>query len=388
MNFLKSFAKIIGSLLLGVAIGLILAGAGVILFTDTTLPEFIDKLKSASVSEGILAALVGGLAFVIFEILLIFVHEGGHLVCGLLGGYRFVSFRLMNLTFIRLDGRLRVKRYSVAGTGGQCLLVPPDLPLDRIPTGWYNAGGVIANLVCFAAVLPLLFLPGLSPLATELIVMFLIADAILILLNGIPMKIAGAGNDAYNMLLLRRNRDSKRGFVNQLRANAQIQNGVRPKDMPDEWFVMPEDVDYGNPLEVSLPMMYASRRLDMKDYAGAKAVFGQLYDHKDRIIGLYVKEIACELAYLYILSGDTSRAEGLLDKELMTYINTYRKVMSSKTRLLCAISLFIDRDAAAARDIYENLEARKDEYLLQGEVASDLALMEDMLAIGSDIRDA
>lgn len=55
MNFLKSFAGIIGSLLFGIAIGLILADAGVILFTDTTLPEFIDKLKSASVSEGILA---------------------------------------------------------------------------------------------------------------------------------------------------------------------------------------------------------------------------------------------------------------------------------------------------------------------------------------------
>ena len=54
-------------------------------------------------------------------------HEGGHLVCGLLTGYRFVSFRIGSWMVQRENGRLRFHRYTLAGTAGQCLLAPPEL---------------------------------------------------------------------------------------------------------------------------------------------------------------------------------------------------------------------------------------------------------------------
>ena len=53
-------------------------------------------------------------------------HEGGHLVCGLLTGYRFVSFRIGSWMVQRENGRLRFHRYTLAGTAGQCLLAPPE----------------------------------------------------------------------------------------------------------------------------------------------------------------------------------------------------------------------------------------------------------------------
>lgn len=37
-------------------------------------------------------------------------HEGGHLVCGLLTGYRFVSFRIGSWMVQRENGRLRFHR--------------------------------------------------------------------------------------------------------------------------------------------------------------------------------------------------------------------------------------------------------------------------------------
>lgn len=57
----------------------------------------------------------------------IIVHEAGHLAFGLLSGYAFSSFRIMDFMWIKEDGKLRLKKFSLAGTGGQCLMEPPEM---------------------------------------------------------------------------------------------------------------------------------------------------------------------------------------------------------------------------------------------------------------------
>lgn len=377
---MKQIIKLIGGLLIGIVGGLLIAAIGAVLFTDTTLPEFVDRLASANALEAAVAALVGMAAFIVSIAILIPAHEAGHLVCGLLTGYKFVSFRIFNLTFIKVDGRLRIKRFSIAGTGGQCLLAPPHLPLERIPAGWYNAGGVLVNILMLLIALPLLWL-GMNPFLFEALVIFCLTDAIIILINGVPMKLGGIGNDGYNMLYLHKHLLSKRALVIQLHSNALIQNGVRPKDMPEEWFWWKTDIDFVNPLEVSIPLMYASRLIDEMKFEEAYHRFEELYAHKDVIMQLYVNEIACELAFCAMVTGRKERAEVLLDTRLMKYIEAYRKVMSSKQRVLCAKALYIDNDRDKALEIFSALESSKDKYLLQGEVTSDLAIMKHILSI-------
>lgn len=48
----------------------------------------------------------------------IIIHEAGHLIFGLLSGYRFCSFRIGSLMWIKKEGKLQLKRYSIAGTAG------------------------------------------------------------------------------------------------------------------------------------------------------------------------------------------------------------------------------------------------------------------------------
>ena len=375
---MKTVIKLIGGLLAGGLIGLLIGGLIVVVFTDTTWSEYIDRYYSIDFSEGVAVFIVAVVSMIVSFMILVPIHELGHLVCGLLSGYRFVSFRIFNYTILKADGKFRIKKFAVAGTGGQCLLTPPDLPLDRIPTGWYNFGGVLANIIVLAIVLPFFLLP-LNPFVAEALGVFVAVDAIMILLNGIPMMANGVGNDGYNMRLLKKNLRSKQGIVSQLRANALIQNGVRPKDMPDEYFENPEHIDYRNPLEVSVPLMYSSRLVDEMKYAEALECIESIYSHKEEIMPLYVKEIACELAFLYLRTGQSEKADKLLDKELRKYIETYRKMMSSKERLLCAIALYLEHDKPKAGKIYSDLRSRQDDYLLQGEVKSDISLMDDML---------
>lgn len=375
---MKTAIKMIVGLLAGGLIGFLIGALIVVVFTDTTWNEYIAKYYTIDFSEGLAVFLVAAGSLVLSLLILVPIHELGHLVCGLLSGYKFISFRIFNYTIIKIDGKLRIKKFAIAGTGGQCLLTPPDRPIDEIPTGWYNFGGILANIIVLVIALPF-FLLDLNPFVAEALGVFIATDAIIILLNGIPLMANGVGNDGYNIKLLRKPGLSKQGIVNQLRANALIQNGMRPKDMPDELFFEPTDIDYRNALEVSIPLMYSSRLVDEMKYVDALKCIESLYKHKDEIMPLYVKEIACELAFLYLRTGNLKNAEEILDKDLRKYIETYRKMMSSKERLLCAIALCLDKDEATAHEIYDNLRSRQDDYLLQGEVKSDLALMEDML---------
>ena len=252
MKFFKALLKFGACFVLGCAGGLLIAGLMVVMFSDTDFSEFLSILRSVELSGIIAATVVGVVSLIVSFFLLVIVHEAGHLLAGLRSGYRFVSFRVLNFTFVREGGRIRVKRYGIAGTGGQCLLAPPDLPLEQIPVGWYNAGGVVANLAVLLVALPLLWLE-MNPFLREFIEIFLLADVIMILVNGIPLKYLFPANDASNLLAVKRSLECKEALVMQLRGNAMIQEGVRLKDMPDVWFRWPATVDYSNPLEVSVP---------------------------------------------------------------------------------------------------------------------------------------
>ena len=68
------------------------------------------------------------------------------------------SFRVFNLMWIREGGRIRLRRMSIAGTGGQCLMGPPDLKDGKMPVMLYNFGGAIFNLLFAVLALGLSFL--------------------------------------------------------------------------------------------------------------------------------------------------------------------------------------------------------------------------------------
>ena len=74
--------------------------------------------------------LLGFALLYLFFFLHIIIHEAGHLVFGLISGYRFLSFRIFSIIFVKVDGHIVRKRYSLRGTAGQCLMYPPKEECD------------------------------------------------------------------------------------------------------------------------------------------------------------------------------------------------------------------------------------------------------------------
>lgn len=312
----------------------------------------------------------------------IILHEAGHLVCGLLSGYRFVSFRVGSLTLLNDgNGKLRFKRFKIAGTGGQCLMSPPDVPIDKLPTGLYNAGGSLMNLLCATvALLLIIYCDNMHFFVKYFLSATVAVGYVFALLNGIPMKLGGMANDGHNMLYLRRDKQSVKGFYSQLVINEKQQNGTRLSQMPEELFNLDGDINFSDPMQANVELMRCSRVLDQGDIEQAYRLFNELnYSHLHELMTLYQFEAQSDLLYACLASGHINQAKSLLNEQLERYITKYASVMTSKQRTLMAKALILDGDRAEAERLYNDVVARRDSYLMQGEVKSDIELMKHLL---------
>ena len=110
----------------------------------------LDYMDAAGVEDfGSFLLYFGLLLLALYAVmyLQIILHEGGHLIFGLLTGYGFSSFRVGSLMLQKTEEGLRFRRMSLAGTGGQCLMTPPALQNGTMPFVLYNLGGVLMNLL-------------------------------------------------------------------------------------------------------------------------------------------------------------------------------------------------------------------------------------------------
>lgn len=379
---MKKAFKFIGGFLGGACIGFGGVTGAKLLFFGESFDNLANRFTTISCWEIVGIFLMSILLLLLALFLQVILHEGGHLVFGLATGYRFVSFRIFNLTFIRKDNKLCIKRFSIAGTGGQCLLVPPEKPLERVPTILYNLGGVLTNLLTSIIALSLLITINGIPFFPKFgLTLVTIIGLIMVMMNGIPMRINGICNDAGNIRLLLKNKKSKQALITQLRINALVQEGMRPKDMSEEWFRPPEGIQYKDTLQVATLLIHIARLQDQKKWEEAYEALQEVAQHEKEVGGLLICEVKCELLFMSLVTGRMEQAEKAYTDELKEYINQYKNVMSSKQRILCALALYREKDYTKAKEIYTTVCQQKEKYLMQGEVLSDIAQMKAILAI-------
>jgi len=72
-------------------------------------------------------------------------HEGGHLIFGLMSGYLFSEFRILNLVFFKNGKKLKISFEKINGMIlGQCAMYPPKYKKNKkTKFVLYNSGGLI-----------------------------------------------------------------------------------------------------------------------------------------------------------------------------------------------------------------------------------------------------
>ncbi len=366
----KNKLIILLSLILGIIIGLCIVffingRNGNDTISDIGIPLLLFQLLSFFLSV------------IIAIYLQIIIHESGHLVLGLLSGYRFISFRIFSFIIIHRSDGFHLKKFSIPGTGGQCLMIPPDTSDGKIPYKLYNAGGVLFNFIFSSIAFVCLLLFDLNMMLSSFLIVFSILGIILGLMNGIPMKLSGIGNDGYNIRQLGKDHISLRAFYLQLKINGMLTEGIRLKDMPTQWFNIPEDIDMKNNMHLSLFLLRGGWYMDQLKFEEANDLLLGISSYSQYLIGLYQNERLCELIFLeMVLHPDKARELNIFTKEISTYIKQTNRYMIGKKRLLYATALVIENDKVLADKIYEEAQRMKNSYPLLGEAESELELIE------------
>ena len=354
-------------------LSLLLGGcAGVLL-----LNYLIPLGEGLSLGQKLLLFVLTLLSLYAAMLLQIIIHEAGHLVFGLLTGYRFLSFRVFSLVLVKEEEKLRFRRYSLAGTAGQCLMIPPPLRDGTMPVLLYNFGGAILNLVTAALFFALsLLLPPSSFLRLFLRLLALVG-VYYALTNGIPLHLGPVDNDGCNALSLLRSREAVRAFWIQLKVNEQIAKGVRTKDMPEDWFALPSDEELQrSSLSVAIGVLAANRLMDQHRFAEADALMERLLAMGSKLPGLYRAQLTCDRIFVELIGPNRPEVlSGFLSKEQQKLMQAM-KTSLSVLRTTYALALFSEKDAAKAQKLAAEFDRVASRYPYPCEVEGERELLQ------------
>lgn len=305
-------------------------------------------------------------------------HEAGHLVMGLLTGYRFLSFRVFKLTLAKTDDGLKWKRYHIAGTGGQCLMeLPEDQDVNTAPWFWYNAGGVLMNLLLVLIALLVLRTTKLGIVGFSFFLMFAFVGIVMALMNGIPMIAGGVGNDAHNILTLWRHPELRRYFVRTLQMAGQMTRGKRLKELPEEWFFDQPATEASPPLEIANRVNFMTLLEDQGRLEEARKVGEELMSLGKGLPRIYQLEVGGERTMLELLTSNRKEVvEELWNETLEKYTVMNSNYSPIKCAVLFAVELLFHHDQEKAESYSHSLQIHHDKYALPGEARTAISLLE------------
>lgn len=326
----------------------LLTGYEVGQFSDLAVPE-----AGAGLSLLLLGA--GYLAILLFYLLLVILHEAGHLICGILTGWKFVSFRVGSLTLVRREGRYLMRRANLPGTAGQCLLEPPDGGFEHCPFGLYHLGGGLMNLLIGG--LLCCFLPIANPAAACTLRGFAFLSFAFGANNLIPMKLKGMTNDGYLLIELRNNARSREANYLLLKAYAALIRVKTYGELPGELVERVsryECHDLSSVSETNVLSYRADFAFYRGDYADARAVSERIAESAETL-EIFKNEARAKLLYFRLMDGASpEEIDAVYDKKLREYLAKVPDLPSTR-RLMFAVELLHKKDKEAAEKEYAAL---------------------------------
>ena len=352
-------------------------GLAMISFVDWQLPEGISS--SAKIFRLCITLIFLYLTVMIHIVL----HEAGHLIFGLMSGYQFSSFRIGSHMLMKENGKLVHRKIKIAGTGGQCLMIPPEMVDGKFPVVLYNLGGAIINLVVTALMIPVFMAIDKSSVFALFFFIFIAMGAITGLSNGIPMRTNTIDNDGYNAISLGKSKEAMRAFWIQMKTNEQLTKGIRTKDMPEEWFEVPSDEAMKNSMVATIGVYAASRLMDQHRFEEAGKLIDHLLEIETGMVALHRNLLICDQIYLELIGQNRSdRLEALYTKELKKFMKAM-KTFPSVIRLEYAYRLLAEHDSESAAKSMAAFERVAATYPYPNDINTERELMEIAAKISS-----
>lgn len=346
----------------------------IMLFSLKEIKTLINLVYSDSVNINIWLRTIIMVVVVWFCFMFsIIIHEAGHLVFGLISGYKFCSFRISKFIILKENEKLKFKIIKIAGTGGQCLMCPPQLKDGKMPVVLYNLGGVIFNLIFgFVFLFTYKFID--NPIISLAFLLSFILNMIFLLSNGIPMRLI-VNNDGYNALHLGKDEDAMKALWIQLKVNELQTNGIRLKDMPKELFIMPTDEKMQNSMISTVGVFCANRLIDERNFEEAYNAINHLLSLDNGITPIHKYLLLCDKIYLELVyRNQKDEIQNLLSNELKNFMKSMKKYPSI-LRTEYAIALLYENNVEKANNIKKEFDKISKNYPYQIDIDSEKELI-------------
>lgn len=327
------------------------------LFLGAYSADSADRLVPSD-DVGLELMLMGGLIFLalLFMFIHIIIHEGGHLVMGLATGWKYLSFRVGNLVLVKQDGKMKWKKTTVMGTGGQCLMIPPECEPEKCPFFLYLLGGGLFNILTGGIAFGIGMLTG--GISQVILNVFAIMGFGLGLSNLFPAKMGGTMNDGYQIFVeFPTNPDTKKYMCCLLTANAVLTEAESTKELPGKIRDTILNSDYSDLSNSSIANLYCFKATILQEegrYDECREVYQNIAD-SETVLQLFKNEAKCELIYHEIMGDcNAEKIEQLADKKQMEYIKA-TSLYPSRRRLMYAYHLIYKNDKTKADEEYQAL---------------------------------
>lgn len=295
----------------------------------------------------------------------ILIHEGGHLLAGLLSGYTFLLFRMGRLGLVKENQRFKLITYRMSGTLGQCLMYPPDTVIK--PFRLYLAGGVLGNLLASAASLSVyLFFPS------RYLILFSLIGFVAAVTNGIPIGY----NDGKIFSKLMKSDTAQEQFFQQLRWNGDF---IRYEKTYSEVVKEDQIINVNQPitehLNIYTKLVEIHALLEKENITAAFSELSDLYDLRRQIIVPYRMEVIREYLFCLIMldagkPDDISRV--LADPAFRQHLKLNQ---ADVFRLKSVVAYYVSNDRNEAK-VYFN---KAEEYLDKLPFHADRAVNRQLL---------
>ena len=348
MKILDRILTVIGYIL--AIVPYMIIGAYCVYAADKLYPD--DSIGENLIMMGLLL-LVAVFTFFVH----IIAHEFGHYVFGKASGWNFASFRVGSFTLVKQDGKTVIRKTTVAGTGGQCLMSPPeDCEYEDCPFTMYLLGGGLINIILGG--ISLLGASFLSGLPQVVFTIGAITGIGLGVMNLFPAKMSGTANDGYNIFFdLPKNKEAKKAMACLMDANARLYGIESTKQLPEKLRKTIIDFDYSDITNIGIcNLLFYKATLLMEDgkYDEVKEIYQRVNDTPEALL-IFRSEAKCELLYFEIMGNcDKEKIEALYDKKLAEYIKA-TSLYPSRRRLMYAYYLIYKKDEAKAKEEYDAL---------------------------------
>ena len=298
----------------------------------------------------------------------VIVHEFGHLIFGLLTGYKFAAIGFAHHLFLRRDGRMRRFVYKLPGALGFCAMEVPDMKDGSFPFALYLSGGAFGNtflaLICVFA-----FVSGIGSGVLFFPHAFLFpafVNAYFAIVSILPIKTKFLNTDGKQLFDLLKHKNIRKSFWICEKISAAQYRGVKFEDIPSEWFNETDDTQ--SVYAASIRAVRFLARTETDEPKEVCALIEKELSENHALSGRSKALLICmRIYYESIGERDAGTLKKLITQTQIDFMKRMKN-MPSAIQSEYAYTLLVEKDVREASRIKARLEKISKKYPFPAEI--------------------